>query len=472
MEESIRGVVKVKGLPGVKLKEMVMLESGEVGEVLALDEDGVEVLIFGEESVPVGMKAVRMGNQLAVAVGEELLGMTLDGLGRPISGQEGKSFKAAYLVDVVPVGIGKRRKINRRLDTGQVIVDMLIPLGRGQRELVIGDRKTGKSVVTLSTMVAQARSGGVCVYAAVGRQKTDIKKVEQFVKGGGIEKQTVIVAASSQDCLGEIFMAPFTAMAVCEYFRDMGRDVLLVLDDLTTHAKFYRELSLVLRRFPGRDAYPGDIFHVHSRLLERAGNFWVLGANSGKGGEVAITALPIAETVQGDIAGYIPTNLMSMTDGHIYFDADLFFRGRRPAIDPFVSVTRVGHQTQSPLEREITGEITNLLGQYERTQSFLRFGTELGESSRQILAIGSKVLVFFDQPLLSVVPRDLQKLLFGLLWAGAWNGREMEKILSWYEGDEKVRREVGEIVSESQTLATLVTSVRQKSDLFGQLLSR
>jgi len=466
VEEAVTSAARLRGLPGARLGEMVMMETGETGQVLALDEGLVEALVFGTGKIRIGTRVVRVGQTVTVPVGEGLLGLTVDGLGRRISGVLKGQLAAAYAVDVSPAGIGVRRRVGRPMDTGVALIDLLVPLGRGQRELFIGDRKTGKSVITLTTMMTQARLGMVCVYAAIGKQKADVKRVEQFVEAGGISATTVIVASSAKDSLGEIFLTPYTAMAVAEYFRDIGREVMIVLDDMTTHAKFYREMSLVLKRFPGRDAYPGDIFHVHSKLLERAGNF-VVGDR-----EVAITAVPIAETVQGDLTGYIPTNLMSMTDGHVYFDADLFFRGRRPAIDPYVSVTRVGHQTQTQLQREITQEVLNLLSQYERTQSFLRFGAELGESSRQILALGDKLLTFFDQPLLSVVPRGLGVVLVGLLLAGAWNGKEMEGILAWYGGNEAVRGEIATLVSQGTSLSAFMTGVRQKAELFSKVISR
>ena len=239
----------------------------------------------------------------------------------------------------------------RPMFTGMTLVDLMIPLGRGQRELVLGDRKTGKTQFLLQAALAQASVGTVCVYACIGKKKAEILRVKEFFAKEGILDKTVIVASSSQDSTGEIFTCPYTAMAVAEFFRDRGQDTLVLLDDMTTHAKFYREMSLLLRKFPGRDSYPGDIFHIHSKLLERSGNFVI--KKDGNEMDVAITCLPAAETIQGDLTGYIQTNLMSMTDGHIYFDNELFFKGRRPAINPFISVTRVGYQTQTSLRKEM-----------------------------------------------------------------------------------------------------------------------
>jgi F-type H+/Na+-transporting ATPase subunit alpha len=247
-------------------------------------------------------------------------------------------------------------------------------------------------------------------------------------------------------------------MSIAEYFRDKGRDVLVIFDDMTSHAQFYRELSLISGRFPGRDSYPGDIFHIHSRLLERGGNFAVGDK------EVSITCLPIAETVQGDITGYIPTNLMSMTDGHVFFDGELFFKGRRPAINPFVSVTRVGHQTQTGLAREAGRVLLDLLSGYERTQSFLKFGAELGESSRQILTMGDRVLAFFDQSTTRIVPYNLQLVMLAMLISGMWNGKNLVKMLEAAEKDPSVLELVDAMVTPSENMNKLMDQVRKNSE--------
>ena len=391
VEEMNQSIAQVSGLPGARLAELVVFEEGEMGQVMGLGAGRVEVLVLARLEVKVGARVVRTGGPLKIAVGEAMLGKMIDGLGRGAEGQEMRE------VDVVPSGIAARQKISRPLETGVALVDLLIPLGRGQRELVMGDRKTGKTNFVLQTISTQAQLGTVCVYAAIGKKNTEIMQAEGFFTETGAVKNLVIVASSSHDPVGEIWLTPYTAMTVAEYFRDKGRDVLLVLDDMTAHAKFYRELSLTARRFPGRESYPGDIFYVHSKLLERAGNFKVGAA------EAAITCLPVVDTVQGDMTGYIQTNLMSMTDGHIYFDSDLYFAGRRPAINPFLSVTRVGRQTQSQPQRQLATEMIAALANYERTQAFVRFGAELGESARQVLARGERILKFFSQPRFGVI---------------------------------------------------------------------
>lgn len=456
----VSSIIQVDGLPSVRSGEMVLLETGQLGQVMSLNEDEVEILVFARESIKAGTRVTRMGRKLSVPVGEALLGRTIDVLGRTISGGLGEAISEWRMVDVTPGGIGSRVRVDQPFVTGVIVVDLLVPLGKGQRELILGDRKTGKSFLLNQAILSQVREGNICIYAAVGKQKTEIRKVEEFLAANKIADKTVVVASSSQDSSGEIYLCPYTAMTIAEYFRDMGKDVLVVLDDMSTHAKFYRELSLLSKKFPGRDSYPGDIFHVHSKLMERAGYFKV-GDKA-----AAITCMPVVETVQGDISGYIQTNLMSMTDGHIYFDSDLFFKGRRPAVNPFVSVTRVGRQTQTPLRRDAGRTLLDILNGYEKTQSFLKFGAELGESSRQILAMGERIIKFFDQPLFTVVPLNVQLLLLALLITGVWNGEHPERLVSAYVTDPATKQAVDESIERNDAMSKLMEDVRRGADVW------
>lgn len=459
-------IAQVSGLPSVCSGEIVIFETGQIGQVISLKPEYIEVLILSKEPLKVGTRVTRMGSKLMIPVCQEILGHTVNSLGRAIFGGQIVSRGIEWKpVDVVPAGIAQRKKIGKPMYTGVNLVDLMVPLGKGQRELVLGDRKTGKSQLLLQAMVSQIRQGAVGVYVAIAKKKTEIKRIEAFLQNNGVWKGSVLVASSSQDSPGEIFLGPYTAMAIAEYFRDNGRDVLVIFDDLTMHAMFYRELSLISRKFPGRDSYPGDIFHIHSKLLERGGNFDI----SGK--EVSITCLPVAETAQGDMTGYIQTNLMSMTDGHIYYDGELFFRGRRPAINPFVSVTRVGHQTQSPLAREAGRILTDLLSGYERAQSFLRFGAELGESSRQILTMGDRVLAFFDQPAGSTIPYELQMVLLALLISGVWNGKNLEKVITEYQNNNELADKLKRMVEESRNMNNLIEKGREAAELLLPLLT-
>lgn len=454
----LHSVIEVEGLPEVTLGEMVQFESGQLGQVTSLKKKTVEVLALAQKNILVGTRVAKSGRKIAIQINESILGKTIDVLGNVVIGENVTGETTWLPVDVTPLGISHRAKINKPLWTGVMLVDLMVPVGRGQRELVIGDRKTGKSNLVLTALLSAAKTGIVCIYAAVGRKRAEIMKTDEFFKKMGIIDKTLIVAASSQDSPAEVYLCPYTAMAIAEYFRDRGQDVLLVLDDMTTHAKFYRELSLISRKFPGRDSYPGDIFHVHSKLLERAGNF--------KAGdkEVSITCLPVVETVQGDITGYIQTNMMSMTDGHIYFDSDLFFKGRRPAINPFVSVTRVGHQTQSKLRRDTNQTLLDLLNNYERTQSFLKFGAELGENSRQVLALGDALIAFFNQPLYSVVPANVQVVLLAMLISGLWHGQNMEKFIQAYAADPALTQVVDSLATTCDTMKRLIEDSRKKAD--------
>jgi len=444
VDEVVQSLARVSGLPGAKVGEMIVFETGEMGQVSALLVEQVEVLVFARTSVRVGTRVTRTNEPLKIPVGEAMLGKLVDGLGRGGDGVEMRN------VDVTPEGITTRKKVNKPMETGVTVVDLLVPIGWGQRELVMGDRKTGKTHLILQAILTQARLGQVCIYTLVGKDKAEIKKSQEFFVKHGVAKNVITVATSSNDSLGEIFKCPYTAMTIAEYFKDKGRNVLVVFDDMTAHAKFYRELALLARRFPGRDSYPGDIFHVHSRLLERAGNF-------AKG---AITCLPVIDTVAGDMTGYIQTNLMSMTDGHIYFDSNLYFAGRRPAINPFLSVTRVGRQTQNHLRRVLGQEILTTLNNFEKAQSFVRFGAELGEAVRQMLAKGERIMKFFNQPQYGGIAANVQTLLSGMVLAGLWEGDNAEKIQQDYLTKPEFKQQVDEMVNESQDLQSLATKAK------------
>jgi len=282
-------VVQVDGLPGASLGEMVRFEQGQLGMVTALNESELEVLVLARELVVVGMRVARSGSVFGVQVGEDVVGKTLDALGENWASRVKTNGTVGNLrpVDVVPTGIVGRKKIERQLVTGIMMIDLMIPVGKGQRELIMGDRKTGKSFVVKQIMLSSAKSGSMCVFAAIGKKRTEVIQMNDFFTKSGIADRAVIVATTSDDSAGEIYLCPYTAMTIAEYFRDQGRDVLLVLDDMTTHAKFYRELSLVSKKFPGRDSYPGDIFHIHSKLLERGGNFEVKGMQLA-GGDISL----------------------------------------------------------------------------------------------------------------------------------------------------------------------------------------
>ena len=425
VEKVMHPVVYVSGLPNVKSWELVYFESGHMGTVTALFDEYAEVMVLSNEPIPIGTQATRSGELLEIPVGEGLLGNVVNALGESL--YEKKvilGLEEKRRIDITPWGIDKRERVSRPLVTGVTLVDFLIPLGKGQRELVIGDRNTGKTIFTSQVLLSQAKEGTICIYAAIGRKKQDIKFVENFVDANGIRDNTIIVGSSSSDPLGYIHFTPYAAMTMAEYFRDKGKDVLLILDDLTTHAKYYREISLISKKFPGRDSYPGDIFHAHSRLLERAGNFKVADNKV-----ASITCLPIAETVEGDITGYIQTNLMSITDGHIFFDESLYKAGKRPAINYFLSVTRVGRQTQIPVRWGVSRELSSFFYLHRKTERFIHFGAELNEGIKATLEMGKRIDRFFDQALNEVYSLDIQLLMFTLIWAQLLKDVTQGKIL-------------------------------------------
>lgn len=411
IEQVRHPIVAIAGLPGVSLHEIVVFEDETIGEAYMLHEDSVEVLVFSKKPLKTGMKVTRTGRFISVHVGYELLGSVIDPLGNPIANASTfKMPKEEREIDTPPPGMYTRIKINTPFFTGVSVVDMMVPLGRGQKELIIGDRKTGKTSFVLAAIKSQVQSGAIAIYAGIAKRKSDIRKIQQFIKDEKIADRVIVVASTSYDSSGIIYLTPFSAMAIAEYFRDKGEHVVVVLDDLSTHARFYREIALLAKRFPGRDSYPGDIFHMHARLLERAGNF------KHEKGESSITALPVAEIVEGDLSGFIPTNLMGMTDGHIFFDNNIYFNGRRPAVNISLSVTRVGRQSQRALGKSINRELTAFLTLYDRIQNLSHFGAELTDTVKNTIRTGDIIYHFFNQKMGLVIPTSVQMVLFGLIW--------------------------------------------------------
>jgi len=458
---SLQSLAYVEGLPGAKSSELIIFEDGNMGRVIGLYEEEVEILLLTAEVVGVGTKTVRVGGRLEVGVGEALLGKSIDPLvrdyltGNPIKTQQNRPN------DITPMGISGRVNITKPFETGVSWVDLIVPLGRGQRELVIGDRKIGKTDFLLQVMLTAAKRGEICVYAAIAKNKQDVKEAQEFIADNDITKNTILVVTTASSPAGLIFLAPYTAMTIAEYFRDGGKDVLLILDDMTAHAKYYREIMLLAKHFPGRSSYPGDIFYVQSRLLERAGNF-------SKG---SITALPVAELIMSDMSGYIQTNLMAITDGHILFDTDYYNEGRRPAINPFLSVSRVGHQTQSVLMRDVSREATSFLVKLSEVRQYMHFGAELSESTRRILALGEQVMIFFEQTPQSSIPLPINVVMFAGIWAGLWKDKKpsdlkthLANLVTLYQSDKNFFQWVEELVSGKKTLSELVNAIKQNSE--------
>jgi len=325
----------------------------------------------------------------------------------------------------------------------------------------LGDGKIGKTPFLRQVVLSHVVRGGVCVYAAIAKRYHELTRLKAYLEGKQIFGSCVVVATSARDSAGMIVQTPYTAMTVAEYFRDAGKDVLVILDDLSIHAKYYREMMLMAKRFPGRSAYPGDVFYIHAKLMERAGNF-----TTG-----SITCLPVAETVQGDISGYIQTNLMSMTDGHIFFDTELYNQGVRPAIDPFLSVTRVGHQAQTPMFKSLSRELSKFLSHYQQTEELLHFGGEMGEEAKQTVALGNKIQVMVNQEG-GLVPKEVVAVVLAGLWGGLWGQDDLPgfqtkflKLVTEYLTVPEYQRQVNEVVAGVADFEALVGVVKGRQEL-------
>ncbi len=386
------GIAKVSGLSAVKSGEIVEFETGGRGVALNLEETEVGVAIFaGQEAIRPGTKVKTTGRILAVGVGKELVGRVVDPFGNPLDGKGKYKVEEYNPLEKTAPGVMARESVKVPLQTGVKIIDAVIPIGRGQRELIIGDRQTGKTSMALAAIINQKSQGVVCIYVAIGQRRSSIAQMISVLEKFGAMGHTIVVAATASDSAALQYFAPYAGCAIAEYFLDRGREALVVYDDLTKHAWAYRQISLLLRRPSGREAYPGDIFYAHSRLLERACRL-----NSGHGGG-SITALPIIETQAGDVSAYIPTNVISITDGQVYLESDLFNAGQRPAVNVGTSVSRVGGAAQMKALKQVAGRLRLDLAQYRELAAFAQFAGELDEKTQQQLNRGQKLTVLLRQ---------------------------------------------------------------------------
>ncbi len=393
------GIVRVKGLYGVMADEVLRFPDNVQGLAFNVDPDGIGGVLLDEgESLAAGSEVNRTGRVLDIPVGEALIGRVLDPLARPLDNGPAIRSERRLPVERPAWGIMDRSPVTVPLQTGLKVVDALIPIGRGQRELILGDRQTGKTAIALDTIINQKDQDIVCIYCGIGKRGAAVAKVIADLEEYGATDYSTVILATEEDPPGLQFVAPYAAFTLGEYFMEQGRDVLVVLDDLTRHARAYRELSLLLRRPPGREAYPGDIFYIHSRLLERSTH---LKKTHGGG---SLTALPIIETEAQNISAYIPTNLISITDGQIYLSPDLFQKGNLPAVDVGESVSRVGGKTQLSAYRLVASDLRLSYSQFEELESFARFGTRLDEETRKTLERGRRVREIFKQPQYAPLP--------------------------------------------------------------------
>lgn len=390
--EVFDGVVRVSGLSAVQASEVVTFPTGVEGMVLNLEADFVGIIVLGDyKGIKEGDEVRRTGHMLEIPVGDEILGHVINAMGATVDGRGSFTATAQYPVERIAPGVITRQSVDQPLQTGIKAIDALVPIGRGQRELIIGDRKTGKTAIAIDTILNQKNSDVICVYVSIGQKDSRLRSIETMLREGGAMDYTVIVSAGASEPAALSYIAPYAGSAVAEYFMDQGKDVLIVYDDLSKHAVSYREISLLLRRPPGREAFPGDVFYLHSRLLERACR-----RNAEYGGG-SITALPIIETQAGDLAAYIPTNVISITDGQIFLETDLFYKGIRPAINVGNSVSRVGSAAQQKAMKKVAGTLKLDLAQFRELEAFSQFGSDLDENTKQQLERGKRAVELLKQ---------------------------------------------------------------------------
>ena len=430
------GVAKVEGLSEVMLNEMIEFPGGLYGLALNLEETEVGCVLLGSSlHVKEGDEVKTTGRLLQVPVGEGLLGRVVNALGEPIDGLGEIDSDTTYPVEKIAPGIIKRKSVSVPVQTGILSIDAMIPIGRGQRELIIGDRSTGKTTIAIDTIIAQAQQNKqaadgklkdhkplYCIYVAVGQKQSNVARIVQTLKDTGSMDNTIVVNASASDTATNQYLAPYAGCAIGEYLMDQGKDVLIVFDDLSKHAVAYRQVSLVLRRPSGREAYPGDVFYLHSRLLERSARL------SDKEGGGSITALPIIETQAGDVSAYIPTNVISITDGQIFLETDLFYQGIRPAISVGLSVSRVGSAAQTKAIKKVSGTTKLDLAQFRELQAFAQFGSDLDEATKARIQRGERIVELFKQNQYSPLALESEVTMLFAMQNGYFDDVPVERV--------------------------------------------
>ena len=430
------GVAKVEGLSDVQLNEMIEFPGNLFGLALNLEEGEVGVVMLGDSKhIAEGDECHTTGRLLSVPVGEGLLGRVVDALGRPVDGKGDVQSDTEYPVEKIAPGIIKRKSVSVPVQTGIAAIDAMIPIGRGQRELIIGDRSTGKTTIAVDTIIAQAQQNKAakegrlkdhkplyCVYVAIGQKQSNIARTISTLEKADALDNTIIVAAAASDSATNQFLAPYAGCAMAEYLMDQGKDVLIVYDDLSKQAVAYRQVSLVLRRPSGREAYPGDVFYLHSRLLERSARL-----SDAEGGG-SITALPIIETQAGDVSAYIPTNVISITDGQIFLETDLFYQGIRPAISVGLSVSRVGSAAQTKAVKKVSGTTKLDLAQFRELQAFAQFGSDLDDATKAKIERGERIVELFKQNQYSPLTLAMEVAILWSMQNGYFDDVEVSRI--------------------------------------------
>ena len=415
------GVARIEGLSDVSYSELLDFGNGLFGLALNLENYNVGAVLFGDfTKIKEGSEVKSTGRILEVPVGEALIGRVVDGLGSPIDGKGAIKAKTHYPVEKIASGVITRQSVNTPLQTGIKAIDALIPIGRGQRELIIGDRNTGKTTIAIDTIINQ--KDVICIYVAIGQKTSKIAQLVAKLTEVGAMDHTIIVSASASDAATMQYLAPFAGTAMGEYFMDQGKDALIIYDDLSKHANSYRQMSLLLRRPSGREAYPGDVFYLHSRLLERAAKM------SKEYGGGSLTALPVIETQAGDISAYIPTNVISITDGQMFLEADLFFAGVRPALNVGISVSRVGGAAQTKAMKSVAGRLKLDLAQFRELQAFAQFASDLDPATKLQIERGRRITEVLKQPPFAPVPVEEQVVSLWAVTNGYMDEVEVEKV--------------------------------------------
>src|SRR5450631_3286671 len=434
------GICRIHGLADVRYGEMIEFPGSLFGLALNLEQDSVGAVVLGDyKTIKEGDTVKTTGRILEVPVGPELLGRVVDGLGVPIDGKGALNAKATAPIERVAPGVIYRKSVSQPVQTGYKAVDAMVPIGRGQRELIIGDRQTGKTALAIDTIINQKSSGVKCVYVAIGQKQSSIANVVRKLEEHGAMAHTIIVAASASTPAAMQFLAPYSGCAMGEYFMDQGEDALIIYDDLTKQAWAYRQISLLLRRPPGREAYPGDVFYLHSRLLERGARVnpeWVEAFTKGavKGKTGSLTAVPIIETQAGDVSAFVPTNVISITDGQIFLETSLFNAGIRPAVNAGISVSRVGSAAQTKVIKAQSGGIRTDLAQYRELAAFAQFASDLDESTRKQLDRGARVTELLKQNQYSPLPISLMGASLFAVNKGFMDDIDVKKVLAFESG--------------------------------------
>lgn len=455
------GIARIYGLSDAMAGELLEFENGTIGMALNLEESNIGAVIFGKtQGIKEGSIVKGLGKVAEVPAGNELLGRVVDALGNPIDGKGSITADKYMPIEKQASGIIARKPVTQPMQTGIKAIDGMFPIGKGQRELIIGDRQTGKTAIAIDAIINQKNNDVLCIYVAIGQKRSTVAQIYKKLEEAGALEYTTIVAATASESAPLQYLAPYSGVAMGEYFMDQGKDVLIVYDDLSKHAVSYREMSLLLKRPPGREAYPGDVFYLHSRLLERAAKL------SDKLGGGSITALPIVETQAGDISAYIPTNVISITDGQIFLETDLFNSGFRPAINAGVSVSRVGGAAQVKAMKQVASKVKLELAQYNELLAFTQFGSDLDKATRDQLNRGSKIMEVLKQPQYSPYRVEEQVISFYCVTNGYFDDVPNEKLRTFEKDLIEAIRNDSNILSEILEKKSLDDNLKNELDEF------